>query len=205
MTSDQGGREVSVDSSSGGRPRYAAFISYSHALDDALAPALQSGLEQFGRVWYRRRALRVFRDDSNLSATPHLWGSIEEALSNSEWFILLASPEAARSPWVSREIRWWLEHRSSDRLILGLTAGDIAWNSKNGLIDKKTTNALPRVLVDHRLPSHDGSIFGKCVLPSRLTRHFNLQSPNSPHPCTVYRRMTSSVSTSISTVCDDAG
>jgi hypothetical protein len=64
--------------------RYAAFMSYSHALDDVLAPALQASVEQFGREWYRRRALRLFRDTTNLSATPHLWNSIEQALRGSE-------------------------------------------------------------------------------------------------------------------------
>jgi len=77
--------------------RYAAFISYSHALDGALAPSLQASVEEFGRVWYRRRALRLFRDSTNLAATPHLWGSIEVALRGSAWFVLLASPDSAQS------------------------------------------------------------------------------------------------------------
>src|SRR4051812_7977525 len=64
---------------------YDGFLSYSHALDGTLAPALQAGLEQFGRPWHQRRVLRVFRDNANLSATPHLWSSIEDALSRSAW------------------------------------------------------------------------------------------------------------------------
>ena len=41
-------------------PRLAddAFISYSHAADGKLAPALQSALQRFAKSWYRRRALR---------------------------------------------------------------------------------------------------------------------------------------------------
>ncbi|MDQ3698882.1 MAG: hypothetical protein M3373_12810 [Gemmatimonadota bacterium] len=42
--------------------RYDAFISYSHALDGTLAPALQSALHRFAKPWYRLRARRVFRD-----------------------------------------------------------------------------------------------------------------------------------------------
>ena len=72
---------------------YDAFISYSHAKDKAIAAALQSVVQRLGKPWYRRRALRVFRDDTSLSATPHLWPSIEEALSQSRFLILLASPE----------------------------------------------------------------------------------------------------------------
>ena len=76
---------------------YDAFVSYSHAKDKAIAAALQSAIQKLGKPWYRRRALRVFRDDTSLSATPHLWPSIEAALDQSRYFLLLASPEAAAS------------------------------------------------------------------------------------------------------------
>ena len=58
---------------------YDAFISYSHAADGLLAPRLQAGLQRFAKPWWKRRALRVFRDESSLSANPHLWSSITEA------------------------------------------------------------------------------------------------------------------------------
>lgn len=100
--------------------RYDAFLSYSHADDGAFGPRLQALLEGFARPG-PRRALRVFRDEQNLAADPDLWGSIEQALMESEWFVLLASPAAARSPWVDKEVAWWLEHRSADRLVVALT------------------------------------------------------------------------------------
>ncbi len=90
------GREASV--------AYDAFISYSHAKDKTIATALQAVVQKLGKPWYRRRALRVFRDDTSLSATPHLWPSIEQALAQSRFLILLASPEAAASRWVGQEI-----------------------------------------------------------------------------------------------------
>ena len=62
------------------RSEYDVFISYSHAADGRLAPALQSGLEQLARPWFQRRALRVFRDQTGLSVNPHLWGAISAAL-----------------------------------------------------------------------------------------------------------------------------
>ena len=86
---------------------YDGFISYSHAVDGRLAPALQRGLHRFAKPWYRLRALRVFRDETSLSATPELWPSIVEALDGSRWLILLASPEAAESPWVNDEVAHW--------------------------------------------------------------------------------------------------
>jgi hypothetical protein len=52
--------------------KYRGFISYSHAADDRLAPALQSGLHRFAKPWYRLRAMRVFRDKTGLAVTPEL-------------------------------------------------------------------------------------------------------------------------------------
>jgi len=99
---------------------YDAFISYSHAADGRLAPAVQTGLQRLARPWYRRWALRVFRDDTGLSVDPQLWGSIARALDESAWFLLMASPEAAASPWVNREIEYWCEHRDASASCLSL-------------------------------------------------------------------------------------
>jgi hypothetical protein len=102
---------------------YDAFISYSHALDNKVAPALQKGLQRFKKPWYQVRSMRVFRDTTNLDANPDLWASILAALSASRWFILMASPLAARSPWVEREVGWWIQNRSPDSIIIVLTDG----------------------------------------------------------------------------------
>jgi hypothetical protein len=97
---------------------YDAFISYSHAKDKAVATALQSFVQKLGKPWYRRRALQVFRDDTSLSATPHLWPSIEQAQGQSRFLILLASPEAAASRWVGQEVGYWLDHNSADTVLI---------------------------------------------------------------------------------------
>jgi tetratricopeptide (TPR) repeat protein len=111
---------------------YDAFVSYSHAKDKPIAAALQSVIQRLGKPWYRRRALRVFRDDSSLSATPSLWPSIERALLQSRFLILLASPEAAASLWVTKEICWWLDHKSADTLLIALTRGELSWDNTLG-------------------------------------------------------------------------
>ena len=126
--------------------RFHAFISYSHAADGKLAPALQSGLQRFARPWYRARALRIFRDDANLGASPHLWTSIQKALDDSEHFILLASPRAAASPWVERECARWRQNKSCDRLLIGLTEGEISWDQGANDFDWRATTALPHQL-----------------------------------------------------------
>ena len=98
-----------IPAPSTGATSYDAFVSYSHAADGRLAPALQAGLQSLAKPWYRRRALRVFRDKSSLSASPELWPAIEGALSQAGHFVLVASPEAAASRWVDQEVRWWRE------------------------------------------------------------------------------------------------
>lgn len=127
-----------------GDVEYNAFVSYSHESDRELAPALTAGVEKFAKPWNRLRALRLFLDTASLSADPALWGSIEKALERSAWFVLLASTAAARSPWVERELAWWLEHRSTERLLLVVTDGELAWNG-NGFDELRST-ALPPIL-----------------------------------------------------------
>jgi WD40 repeat protein len=125
---------------------YEAFVSYSHAVDGQLAPGLQSALHRLAKPWYRLRALRVFRDKASLSANPGLWPSIERALAESEFFLLLASPEAARSPWVEREVGWWLAHRAADRLLIVLTGGELIWDDAARDFDWARTTAVSPLL-----------------------------------------------------------
>ena len=114
---------------------YDAFMSYSHSADGRLAPAVQSGLQRLARPWYRRRALRVFRDETGLTVNPHLWNSIAEAMDDSRYFVLFASPEAAVSPWVNQEIEHWLATHSPDTLLPVLTDGTLAWSNERGDFD----------------------------------------------------------------------
>jgi hypothetical protein len=126
---------------------YDAFISYSHAKDKPVAAALQSAVQTLGKPWYRRRALRIFRDDTSLSATPGLWPAIEQSLAQSRFLILLASPEAAASPWVGKEIAYWLDHKSTDTLLIALTDGELIWNDSAGDFRSSERAALPRALI----------------------------------------------------------
>ena len=108
-------------------PGYDGFISYSHAADGLLAPRLQAALQRFAKPWWKRRALRIFRDESSLSANPHLWESITDALDRSGWFILLLSPDAAESTWVNQEVEYWVEHHDPQQIIPVLTQGSFEW------------------------------------------------------------------------------
>lgn len=125
---------------------YAAFISYSRAVDGRFAPVLQQALQRFAKPWYRRRALRIFRDDASLAANAGLRTSIEQALAGSGHLILLASPAAKASTWVAREVEHWVARRDSAAIIIVLTEGSIAWSEERGDLDWERTDCLPPAL-----------------------------------------------------------
>jgi WD40 repeat protein len=126
---------------------YKAFISYNHGTGIEVARALQSALQRFAKPWYRLRASRIFRDETTLEASPDLWKSIQGALAESEYFLLLASPAAASAYWVQREIDHWLRaDGSSERLIIILTEGELVWNRDARDFDWHHTTALPENL-----------------------------------------------------------
>ena len=149
--------------------RYGAFISYSHAASAEVARGLQKWLQTYAKPWWRWRAINVFRDETDLTAAPALWSRIANALDQSSHFILLASPNAAQSKWIKREIRYWLGDKHAgalddldldlampdpnperiSTLLIALTAGDISWDEKAGNagdFDWTKTNAVPRQL-----------------------------------------------------------
>lgn len=112
--------------------RHDAFLSYGHA-DREISAVVERELERLGRRWYKRRALRVFRDETSMAASPALWRSIESALDCSKWLVLLASPAAATSDWVERELAHWLEtDERAERVIIIAVAGDAPWPTLNG-------------------------------------------------------------------------
>ena len=85
--------------------------------------------------------MTVFRDETSLAVSPGLWPSIRNALDASRWFILLASPEAARSEWVSQEIKYWVSSKGADQLLVIVTAGTWAWDKDSGDLSPESTAA----------------------------------------------------------------
>ena len=140
------------------RGRFDAFLSYSHA-DGALARALHHRVQTIGTRFRDARHLRVFRDEATAAATADLWSTIARALADSRHFVLLASPTAARSDWVKRELDHWLarefdEGTPEGRMVFAVTAGEVRWSRTLGTFDWERTDALPRVL-DHSLLGAD--------------------------------------------------
>jgi hypothetical protein len=132
--------------------RYDAFMSYSHVNDRGLATSLQRVIQTLGNPWYRIRSTRVFRDETSLTASPALWPTIVQAMEQSTFLLLIASTDAARSEWVSKEVEWWLAHKSTDTLLIVLSEGDLSWDDSQGNFSASASDALPPVLFG-RLPS----------------------------------------------------
>jgi hypothetical protein len=128
---------------------YDAFIVYGHAHDRDIAAALQQCLGQVAKPWFSMRSLRVFRDETNLAASPSLWTAIASAVDRSKYLVYLASPESAHSAWVRRELEYWVTHRSTDQLLIVRTGGVIAWSTEGQDFDWEQTTALSPALRGH--------------------------------------------------------
>ena len=117
-----------------GEYRYSAFLSYSHH-DKAIAKRLQKQLETY-RVPKRlvgretshgavpSRVSPVFRDRDELHAGSDLKASVHEALSRSRWLIVVCTPDAARSPWVNREIIEFKKLHGERRVLALIARGE---------------------------------------------------------------------------------
>jgi WD40 repeat protein len=140
--------------------RYDAFLSYSHESDRALATALARNLATFAKPWYRLRSISVFRDEASLPVTPALWPTIAASLDDAAFLIVLASRASAESPWVDKEICYWITratctepaklHESQidqdrvERVMLLLTDGELAWNNEADDFDWSKTTAVSK-------------------------------------------------------------
>jgi hypothetical protein len=89
--------------------RYQAFVSYSRR-DARVAKRLHQALERYrvpsGIEWgeANRRLGRFCKDDDEFPVSEHLGAAIEGAIDDSKNLIVIASPDAARSEWVNKEV-----------------------------------------------------------------------------------------------------
>lgn len=131
---------------------YHVFISYSRdTADHDVAARLQQELQRFTIPWYRprTRTLRVFRDQTNLQASPDLWGTIEDAMSSSRWLLLVASPRSAESAGVRRELTWWREHRGTANICIALIDGELRWDQAANDFEWPVSTALFQGALGH--------------------------------------------------------
>lgn len=112
-----------------GKYKYYAFISYKRE-DERWAKWLQKKLEAYGFPIALRKEnpslpskIRpVFRDQSELSGGK-LKEAIENGLKDSKYLIVICSPRAAKSPWVSKEVQYFIDHGREEYIIPFIIGG----------------------------------------------------------------------------------
>lgn len=116
-----------------GDRKFRAFISYSHA-DEHWGAWLQRSLEQFRAPKELARQIEaagqplrlspVFRDREDLPVAGNLNDAIQKALADSEFQIVLCSPNAAKSRWVNEEIKLFNRLHGPGRTFAIIVAGE---------------------------------------------------------------------------------
>ena len=131
---------------------YDAFISYRHAeIDKAAAVGLHRRLESFRMPAglrtdlpeEKRRIQRVFRDQDELPLSSNLSDAIENALRNTDWLIVIATPRFPQSQWCAKEIERFTELYGQDRILVVLADGtpeesipEVLRFRQNGAVDE---------------------------------------------------------------------
>lgn len=110
---------------------YDAFISYSHNEKDAFAAEqLHKTLEHYHipkRIQQssgKKKIERVFRDREEMPISFNLASNIQEALDQSEFLILMCSPNSIKSEWVQREVETFLKSHSKEQVLTVLLEGE---------------------------------------------------------------------------------
>lgn len=116
-----------------GDKKFKAFISYSHA-DEAWGGWLQRALEGFRAPGSLASTLAaqgksprlspVFRDREDLPVAGSLNAAIQAALADSEFQIVLCSPNSAKSRWVNEEIKLFHKLHGPGRVFALIVDGE---------------------------------------------------------------------------------
>lgn len=140
-----------MDERNNNSQKYDAFISYTHKdLDVFVAETIHKKLERYHipkklrNKSGERRFSRIFRDKEELAVSPDLSENICRALENSEYLIVLCSPEAKESVWVQREIEYFLEWHDHDHILPVLLKGE-------------PSEAFPQILCEKQISKTDES------------------------------------------------
>src|SRR5215469_13555193 len=105
--------------------QYDGFLSYATASDYQTARKVESFLESFHKLappaGASIRQLQVCRDASDFKLPKPssgeaadedpIWHIILSQLQQAKYLLVLCSPAAAKSPWVAKEVAWFIENR----------------------------------------------------------------------------------------------
>lgn len=110
---------------------YSAFISYRHLPTDiAAAKAVQQALETYvlprdiQKKKNMKKLNRCFRDQDELPLADDLGSSIKKALRESEWLIVICTPDLPGSNWCRKEIEYFIALERLDKIIPVLVSGE---------------------------------------------------------------------------------
>ena len=127
--------------------QYDAFLACIHH-DRLVANGIQKGLHRIGRRVGQLHALRVFRDDTDLTADPKRLRKGSDALDRARYLIVVLSPQAASSERVNTQISYWLERRGREQLMLVLADGHVEWDEGGHRFDPQLSDAAPPALTE---------------------------------------------------------
>ncbi len=110
--------------------KYSAFISYRHVEPDmTIAQNLHTLIETYKIPKSVRKDQAqtkmgiVFRDQEELPLSSDLGKDITTALAQSEWLIVICSPQLLKSKWCLREIETFIELGKKDKILTVLVSG----------------------------------------------------------------------------------
>lgn len=117
--------------------KYIAFISYRHLKPDSdVAQAIHTMIETFKipKEHQSEQKYRVFRDREELT-TKSLSGSLDEALRESKFLIVICSKQLPYSEWCNREVQTFKELHGVERIIPVLIEGEPHESFPKALLD----------------------------------------------------------------------
>ena len=150
--------------------RYDAFISYNHnPRDIKITGRLQQKLEHYKvpdtvkSGTGKKKIERVFLDRGELEVAGDLNEEILNALRNTDYLIVVCSPEGYASPWVRREIEFFLSCNTRDHILTVLTEGEPAdvipeelrFREVTDADGNKVTEPVEPLACDYRLPEKE--------------------------------------------------
>lgn len=116
--------------------KYQIFISYRYVdADGFVADELHKALIDFSVPHSLRKNMdnpdvykidRVFQDKIKLSVAESLWDAIEEALSETEYLVVICSPRVEKDSWCYKEIETFINKHGADKVIAVLSEGEPA-------------------------------------------------------------------------------
>lgn len=148
--------------------QYDAFISYRHTQPDSfVAQTLHKCLESFklprsvvrqkrkaneeGRI--RTRIRRVFRDREELPLVSNLADPITEALSQSEYLIVICSPRLNESIWCRKEIETFIRMHDREHVLAVLAEGEPEVSFPEELLFREEEEHKPDgSVIYHKIP-----------------------------------------------------